>query len=213
MTTAIWLTVAVCSVLIIESTIGAGGGLMVQAGDEFYDNRCICICPSFTVIGESETNRKIYIDVLEKEKCSCKNVLEKYKPNQTEVLEKFCPRCTCNFEVRNTTTMKIVVIIIICILALLFIYMGFLLCLDPLVNRKARLYQAQLNEDIVLDNNSEPAGGAGGGIGGVIDSSSGNVTPGTSGSVMNRVTHEQSKWKKQVQEQRRTVYDKHSLLN
>ena len=31
--------------------------------------------------------------------------------------------------------------------------------------------------------------------------------------VINRVTQEQSKWKRQVQEQRRTVYDKHALLN
>ena len=31
--------------------------------------------------------------------------------------------------------------------------------------------------------------------------------------VINRVTQEQSKWKRQVQEQRRTVYDKHVLLN
>lgn len=39
----------------------------IKAGDEFYDNRCICVCPSFTVVGEPETNRKIYIDILDKE--------------------------------------------------------------------------------------------------------------------------------------------------
>jgi hypothetical protein len=39
----------------------------IKAGDQFYDNRCICICPSFTVIGEEETHRKVYIDVLNKE--------------------------------------------------------------------------------------------------------------------------------------------------
>ncbi len=41
--------------------------LKQKAGDEFYDYRCICICPSFTVIGEADTNRKIYIDVLNKD--------------------------------------------------------------------------------------------------------------------------------------------------
>lgn len=81
--------------------------VFVKAGDEFYDNRCICICPSFTVIKEAETNRKIYIDILNKENCSCENVLSKWKPNQTEMLRQFCPRCQCNFEVRNTTTMKV----------------------------------------------------------------------------------------------------------
>ena len=41
---------------------------LFQSGDEFYDNRCICICPSFQVIGEEDTGRKIYISVLSKEK-------------------------------------------------------------------------------------------------------------------------------------------------
>lgn len=177
-----------------------------KAGDEFYDYRCICICPSFTVIGEAETNRKIYIDVLNKDSCSCENVLSKYKPNKTDILEKFCPRCTCNFEVRNTTTMKIVVIIIICILALLFIYMGFLLCLDPLMNRRARLYQEQHNEELSMtsetrtpESDDQPF--------------SAPIMASTRSNVINRVTQEQSKWKRQVQEQRRTVYDKHALLN
>ncbi len=67
------------------------------------------------------------------------------------MLTGFCPRCNCRFEVRNTTTMKIVVIIIICVLALLFIYMGFLLCLDPLMNAKLRqspAYQPQRNDEL-----------------------------------------------------------------
>jgi hypothetical protein len=38
-----------------------------QVGDQFYDNRCICVCPSFTVIGEEETHRKIYISILDKD--------------------------------------------------------------------------------------------------------------------------------------------------
>lgn len=47
---------------------------------------------------------------------------------------------------------KIVVIIIICILALLFIYMGFLLCLDPLMNKRVRSYQEQRNEELSMVN-------------------------------------------------------------
>ncbi|CAF0825097.1 unnamed protein product [Brachionus calyciflorus] len=170
-----------------------------QAGDEFYDFRCICVCPSFSVIGEEETHRKIYIDIINKDQCSCENVLSKWKPNKTEMLKQFCPRCNCNFEVRNTTTMKIVVIIIICILALLFIYMGFLLCLDPWMNRRTRLYQEQQNEELSMESDDHPFT--------AIPSSS------SRSNVINRVTQEQSKWKRQVQEQRRTVYDRHVLLN
>ena len=186
----------------------------VEAGDEFYDMRCICICPSFTVIGEEETNRKIYIDILNKENCSCEKVLSPWKPNKTEMLKQFCPRCQCNFEVRNTTTMKIVVIIIICILALLFIYMGFLLCLDPLMNRRSRLYQEQQNEELSMTSESRTP---------LLDSrdqdsddqpfSAPLPSSSTRSNVINRVTQEQSKWKRQVQEQRRTVFDTHVLLN
>ncbi|RNA15938.1 transmembrane 9-like isoform X3 [Brachionus plicatilis] len=169
------------------------------AADEFYDFRCICVCPSFTVINQTETNRKIYIDVIPKDRCTCENVLSKWKPNQTEMLKQFCPRCNCNYEVRNTTTMKIVVIIIICILALLFIYMGFLLCLDPWMNRRTRLYQEQQNEELSLESDEQPFA--------QIPNTS------TRSNVINRMSKEQSKWKRQVQEQRRTVYDRHVLLN
>lgn len=33
------------------------------------------------------------------------------------------------------------------------------------------------------------------------------------GNVFNRVGHEQDKWKKQVKEQRRNIYDRHTMLN
>lgn len=31
--------------------------------------------------------------------------------------------------------------------------------------------------------------------------------------VLNRVGHQQDKWKKQVREQRRNIYDRHTMLN
>ena len=36
---------------------------------------------------------------------------------------------------------------------------------------------------------------------------------GAPGSVLHRVGHQQSKWQKQVQEQRRNIYDKRTILN
>lgn len=36
---------------------------------------------------------------------------------------------------------------------------------------------------------------------------------GAAGSVLNRAVQQQNKWKKQVQEQRKNIYDKHSMLN
>lgn len=46
-----------------------------------------------------------------------------------------------------------------------------------------------------------------------------SITPGTShpmgerGNVLNRVGHQQDKWKRQVREQRRNIYDRHTMLN
>lgn len=36
---------------------------------------------------------------------------------------------------------------------------------------------------------------------------------GARGNVLNRVTHQQDKWKRQVREQRRNIYDRHTMLN
>lgn len=33
------------------------------------------------------------------------------------------------------------------------------------------------------------------------------------GNVLNRVGHQQDKWKKQVKEQRKNIYDRHTMLN
>lgn len=88
--------------------------------------------------------------------------------------------------------------------SLLFIYMSFLLCLDPLMhqnnkptstttNRQPKHYQRQINDEVQVDNPtqecvfSEPV--AGGGLQNSRQRSS---------AVLNLVTHEQSKWRKQV---------------
>ncbi|OAD53434.1 hypothetical protein WN48_09989 [Eufriesea mexicana] len=36
---------------------------------------------------------------------------------------------------------------------------------------------------------------------------------GERGNVLNRVGHQQDKWKRQVREQRRNIYDRHTMLN
>lgn len=120
-------------------------------------------------------------------------------------------------------------------ISLLFIYMSFLLCLDPLMhqnnksatatnNRQPKHYQRQVNDEIQVDNPtqecvfSEPV------VSGLQNSRQ------RSSAVLNLVTHEQSKWRKQVninrkqridslifhfqvQQQRQSVYNKHELLN
>jgi hypothetical protein len=98
-----------------------------------------------------------------------------------------------------------VVIIIMVAISLLFIYMAFLLCLDPMMNqtskpstatttaRPVKPYERQVNDDLQLDNPtqecvfSEPV---------TISSLQNNRQ--RSSAVLNLVTHEQAKWRKQV---------------
>ncbi|XP_017082314.1 uncharacterized protein CG1161 [Drosophila eugracilis] len=110
-----------------------------------------------------------------------------------------CAECKCSHVARNTTLIKVVVIIVIWIISILVIYMLFLMCLDPLLNKRVKAnYQEHTNEDdeptppLPAVNNQELSARA---------------------NVLNRVGHQQDKWKRQVREQRRHIYDRHTMLN
>lgn len=93
-------------------------------------------------------------------------------------------------------------IIVIWVISLLVIYMLFLICLDPLLNKRVH-----------------KAAGSGGYLEHTNEEDDASVAPGTShpmgvrGNVLNRVGHQQDKWKRQVREQRRNIYDRHTMLN
>lgn len=63
--------------------------------------------------------------------------------------QEFCPRCECKYENRNTAIIQYVVIIVIWVISLLVVYMLFLICLDPLLNKRIKnSYQEHTNEDV-----------------------------------------------------------------
>jgi len=103
--------------------------------------------------------------------------------------------------------MKVVVIIIMIAISLLFIYMSFLLCLDPLMNqnaksktttttsnvaRQSKHYERQVNEEVQLDNPTQEC------VFSEPTASNLQSNRHRSSAVLNLVTHEQSKWRKQV---------------
>lgn len=126
--------------------------------------------------------------------------------------KEFCPRCECVYENRNTTIIKVVVIIVIWIISLLACYMAFLSCLDPLLNKRVKAnYQEHTNEE-------EPGLEVAPGLAGLAGPSAGdshqmNTLRGTGANMLNRVGHQQDKWKRQVREQRKNIYDRHTMLN
>lgn len=167
----------------------------------YEDNRCKCVCPSIAAVlnDSAGADRSPFMKAgnVAPNKCNCEMVVlpsiaEQLKGRQQE----FCPRCECKYENRNTTIIKVVVIIVIWVIMLLVVYMGFLICLDPLINKRAKAsYQEHTNED-----DESTTGGP-------------SHQLGARGNVLNRVTHQQDKWKRQVREQRRNIYDRHTMLN
>ena len=113
------------------------------------DSRCQCKCPDVSTVGatigqqlddyslNNKDTRSIYINSSVKaEDCDCeKVVLPKTNLNKTQA-ESFCPRCQCKYQVRSLTIIKVVVILVIWVISILVIYMGFLSCLEPLLNRR-----------------------------------------------------------------------------
>ncbi|KAE8752737.1 TMEM9 Family Protein [Frankliniella occidentalis] len=166
------------------------------------DARCKCLCPSLPLPESNETRKgnqfKQYKGDPDPSQCTCRDVvLPKLSDAEKAGLPpEFCVRCDCKYENRNTTIIKVVVIIVIWIISLLVVYMLFLICLDPLLNKRVQSnYTEHTNED-------EMSGGEGV-----------SHAMGVRSNVLNRVGHQQDKWKRQVREQRRNIYDRHTMLN
>ncbi|KAL8579539.1 hypothetical protein ACOMHN_025492 [Nucella lapillus] len=168
----------------------------------FEDVRCKCVCPR--VLGNNGTG-PVYIKMVEPNLCQCEYVVPPVEsPQHIDI----CHYCECKYESRNTTTIKVVVIFIICVVSLLFVYMLFLLCLDPLIQRRPASYSQHTDEEVNLEDLSTPH-----------ISQIEPTTPTAAAaaarqrSLLNRMTDEQKKWKGTVQEQRRNIYDRHTMLN
>merc|ERR1711872_100382 len=169
---------------------------------QYEDKRCICICPDPSVVNGTKSNRIVYKESVPPTKCNCEHVvLPKIAEDIPGREQEFCPRCECRYESRNSTTIKVVVILIIWIISLLVVYMGFLLCLDPLLNKRRNQpsYQEHTNEEEGEDVGGSSAPGM---------SQPLRVRP----NMLGRVSNQQDKWKRQVQEQRRNIYDRHTML-
>lgn len=180
------------------------GILWMLSGTEaqFDDKRCKCICPSLSSVtnktDKTHTERLMQTTNDPPNKCNCEVVMIPIvadKLNGNEIRE-FCPRCECKYENRNTTIIRYVVIIVIWVISILVVYMLFLIILDPLLNKRMKgNYQEHTNEE--------------------EDAQPGTMSHNMSmrGTVLNRVSNQQDKWKRQVKEQRRNIYDRHTMLN
>lgn len=197
------------SLLLLVYTVG------ISSGADHVDSRCACKCPeaAWFDIESSWEERKIYINSsVEAADCDCEHVVVPLLKLDVEMAEKFCPRCLCKAETRSVLTIKVVVGLIIWVLALLLIYLGYLVCLEPLLTGSPRpratgQYRHHQDEQEINDS---VGGSEGIGDGTPMSQYS---SRGAARSVVNRIGVNQDRWRRQVEVQRSSVYDRHSLLN
>ncbi|XP_070536068.1 putative protein 2 [Ptychodera flava] len=150
---------------------------------QFDDARCKCVCPTDP---DNNQTRSIYIRNVLAEQCTCAHIVQRE--------EKFCLLCECRYEIRNTTTIKVMVIFVVTLISVLFVYMLYLLAIDPILCRKRGMPKAaqpleEETEEVSLTSRRR------------------------SGSYFSRMGSAQQRWKHQVQEQKKNVFDRHAMLS
>ncbi|XP_008317088.1 proton-transporting V-type ATPase complex assembly regulator TMEM9 isoform X2 [Cynoglossus semilaevis] len=156
----------------------------------FEDVRCKCICPPYRNISGHIYNRNV-----SQKDCTCLHVVEPM-PVPGHDVEAYCLLCECKYEERSSNTIKVTIIIYLSVVGALLLYMLFLLLVDPLI-RKRDPYTQPLHNEEDAEEVRPPV-------------SSGQPRGNT---VLERVEGAQQRWKKQVQEQRKTVFDRHKMLS
>ncbi|KAF0036297.1 hypothetical protein F2P81_011609 [Scophthalmus maximus] len=164
--------------------------VVVAEAKNFEDVRCKCICPPYRNITGHIYNR----NVTQKD-CNCLHVVEPM-PVPGHDVEAYCLLCECKYEERSSNTIKVTIIIYLSVVGALLLYMLFLLLVDPLIRKHDTYTQPLHNEEDSEEMRPQ------------VDNSQakGNT-------VLERVEGAQQRWKKQVQEQRKTVFDRHKMLS
>ncbi|KGL80829.1 Transmembrane protein 9, partial [Tinamus guttatus] len=164
-----------------------------QASKSSEDIRCKCICPPYRNISGHIYNKNV-----SQKDCNCLHVVEPMPVPGNDV-EAYCLLCECKYEERSTTTIKVIIIIYLSVVGALLLYMAFLVLVDPLIRKPDAYTQPLHNEEENEDARSLAT----------VPTPSGA----RANTVLERVEGAQQRWKRQVQEQRKTVFDRHKMLS
>lgn len=160
------------------------------------DVRCKCICPPYRDI-----HGNIYNKNVTQKDCNCYNVVSPHPVPEPD-FEAYCLRCECKYEERSSVTIKVTIIIYLSILGLLLLYMVYLTLIEPMLKR--RLFgHSQLIQSEDDAGDQQPFANAHD----VLARSRSRAN------VLNKVEYAQQRWKLQVQEQRKSVFDRHVVLS
>ncbi|MBN3322465.1 TMM9B protein, partial [Atractosteus spatula] len=160
------------------------------------DIRCKCICPPY-----KELPGKIYNQNVSQKDCNCLHVVEPM-PVPGKDVEAYCLRCECKYEERSSVTIKVTIIIYLSILGLLLLYMVYLTLLEPVLKRRLFGHSQLIQSDDDVGDHQPFANAHD-----VLSRSRSRTN------VLNKVEYAQQRWKRQVQEQRKSVFDRHVVLS
>ncbi|KJH51922.1 TMEM9 protein [Dictyocaulus viviparus] len=186
----------------------------------FEDTRCRCVCPSTlyfvaeNLTDHGDNHRRYYtMTNISPSFCSPQSVVkgEVAKIVDEFHMDAFLANCDCRFESRNTVMLKVVVIFLICVIMVLVAYMAFLMCLDPVL-RKQRFHSFYRQQNDEMEENIFARAVEGSSSEAVSISSMRGLSS-NKGNVLGRVEAEQNRWIKKVEEQRRNIFEDHTMLN
>nr|DBA17657.1 TPA: hypothetical protein GDO54_003074 [Pyxicephalus adspersus] len=118
-------------------------------------------------------------------------------------VEAYCLRCECKYEERSSVTIKVTIIIYLSILGLLLLYMVYLTLVEPMLKRRLFGHSQLIQNDDDVAQDHQPFANAHD----VLARSRSRAN------VLNKVEYAQQRWKLQVQEQRKSVFDRHVVLS
>nr|CDS29254.1 TMEM9 [Hymenolepis microstoma] len=175
----------------------------------YEDARCKCVCVDHSVLkvsneSSTEPKRSVYVKSIPSDKCTCQIMLE----DKSDL----CPYCDCKYQVRNTATIKVVVIMIVVILSTLSIYLLFMLILESFLSSRGRNNPMSGTQSsfspsktfrtfrsYTTASQDEQRGS--------------RESPSGSTAVVNRVPDQQSNWKGRIEAQRERVFSERTILN
>uniref|UniRef100_A0A1I7WWN7 Rh187 n=1 Tax=Heterorhabditis bacteriophora TaxID=37862 RepID=A0A1I7WWN7_HETBA len=148
--------------------------LKIKLHANFEDTRCRCVCPStMYFVGdnhsdENDNHRRYYtMTDINPGLCNPQSVVKGVVAGVVDDshIDAFLANCDCRHESRNTVMLKlsfifinyifeffVVVIFVMCVIMVLVTYMGFLMCLDPMLRKKRFQIPYRQQNDEMEDN-------------------------------------------------------------
>ncbi|XP_058953827.1 putative protein 2 [Pocillopora verrucosa] len=146
--------------------------LIVICEAQYDDVRCKCVCPK-----EINRTKNVFVKTVEPEDCNCGKVVQGD--------EKYCLRCRCEYEARNTTLIKVVIIFILVVIGILCFYLLYLF-----IDSKRKPVELSVAADEIQE-----------------------TLRGRRARSLRNFDEKLAKWKKTVAEQRRNIYGTRTMLS